>query len=258
MAHAASELVCDDPCVVFALARESGAFRRLFHARKAFPKAPFRAWWCGPPGHSVLAVESGLGAERAQKALTWAFGQAVGRRPRLVVSAGFSGALQPGLSVGDVIVPKEVADLGGNRWPTTWPGELPANRCPPHRGALLSVPNLVSEPGEKRALGGRFSAAAADMETAAVARFCAEQGVPFGCVRAISDDVDTKLSSELIFLLADGTLSPSRLLHALATRPRLVLECSRLARATRRAADRLAGRLGQLLGIPPHGRQARP
>jgi hypothetical protein len=115
---------------------------------------------------------------------------------------------------------------------------------------------MVTDPGEKRALGERYGAAAVDMETAAVARACGRAGVPFGCVRAISDDVDTPLSPRLAALLAGGRVSPLRLLGQVARAPGLVGELWRLARQTRLAARQLGRALGELLTLTlPWGRQ---
>src|SRR5205807_1328162 len=49
---------CEAPCVLFALARESGPFRRAFRPRQRFPGAPCPARLCGAPGQSVLVVET--------------------------------------------------------------------------------------------------------------------------------------------------------------------------------------------------------
>jgi adenosylhomocysteine nucleosidase len=245
----------DDPCVLFALRREASAFYREFRPQQRFPGAPCRARFCGPPWLTVLVLETGLGAARVERALDWLLGnpalENVPYRPKLLLSAGFSGALQEAFRVGDVLLATEVVDEAGNRWPATWPGELPGGewRPPLHRGRLLSVSRLVGSPDEKRALGQRHEAAAVDMETAALARSCSRFGVPFGCVRAVSDEVQTALSPRLIRLLSGGRVSPVRLFTSLAASPRLALECWRLARDTRQAAAQLATALGELLTL---------
>jgi adenosylhomocysteine nucleosidase len=250
-----SELLFDDPCVVFALARESRPFLRQFPPHQDFPGAPCPAWFCGPSWLTVLVLETGVGTTRAEAALTWLLGQPmlekVPYRPRVVLSAGFAGALQPGFQVGDILLATEVADHHGNCWPATWPGELPPGEWwpPLHRGRLLTVAHLVGRPEEKQVLGRQYEAAAVDMETASVARLCGDHGVPLGCVRAISDDVQTGLSPRLLSLLADSRVSPRRVLTALAAAPGLVGELWRLARHTRKAARQLALALGELLTL---------
>jgi adenosylhomocysteine nucleosidase len=258
-----TELTFDDPCLLFALRRESGPFRRLFRPQQRFPGAPCAARFCGPAWLSVLVVETGMGRARTEQALDWLLsGPLLGNiayRPRVVLSAGFAGALRAGQRVGDVILATEIRDEESNsRWPTTWPGELPGGRWEPplHRGLLLTVPQVVSDPAEKAELGQRQGALAADMESAVVAQACNRRGVPFGCVRVISDDVFTPLSPRLASLLSGERISVLRLLGLLARSPSLMGQLWRLARDTRRAARLLAQALGELLTLTlPGGRE---
>ncbi len=248
-------LAFDDPCVLFALRRESAPFLREFRPQQGFPGAPCWARFCGPEWLSVLVVETGIGPARAEAVLTWLLGAPklgdVPYRPRVVLSAGFAGALQPGRAVGDVILATEVVDAAGTCWPATWPAEPPAGewRPPLHRERLLTLDRLVGSPEEKEALGRQHQAAAVDMESAAVARLCQKHGVPFGCVRAVSDDLRMPLSPRLVSLLAGGRVSLPRVAAALATSPGLVGELWRLARHTRVAADNLGKALGELLTL---------
>jgi adenosylhomocysteine nucleosidase len=256
-----SDITFDDPCLLFALRRESSAFRREFCIQQRFPGAPCWARFCGPSWLTVLLGETGLGAARMENALQWLLGRPmlenVPYRPKLVLSAGFSGALDDTLRLGDIVLATEVADLDGNRWPTPWPGELPpgAWRPPLHRGRLLTVARLIGTAEEKRALGREHQAVAVDMETATIARLCSRREVPFGCVRVISDASDTPLSPQLAALLADGRVAPLRLAAAVLRSPRLLRELWRLARHTRFAAEQLGAALGELLTLTlPWGR----
>jgi hypothetical protein len=253
-----TELTFNDPCVLFSLRRESGAFRQEFRPQLRFTGAPCWASFCAPrdlPLLQVLVLETGVGQEQTEAALQWVLGspvlENVPYRPKVVLSAGFAGALQDGLHVGDIILATEVVSSEGERWTASWPGQLPPGGWQPplHRGRLLTVPQLVTSPEEKRELGRRQEAVAADMETAVVARLCSRRGVPFGCVRAISDDLHTPLSPRLVSVLRGGRVSPLRLVLALLASPRLAGEMGRLARNTRRAAEQLGTALGELLTL---------
>jgi hypothetical protein len=199
----------------------------------------------------VLVMETGIGAGRTQRALDWLLHQPtfhdIPYRPRFILSAGFSGALDEERRVGDVILATETADLECNRWPATWVGGMES--IPFSRGRLLTVPRLLGDPGEKRRLGREHGAVAVDMETATVARLCSARLVPFGCVRVISDDVHTGLSPRLVTLLSGGRVSPWRVLAALLAAPRLTAELWRLARHTRWAAKQLGKALEELLTV---------
>jgi adenosylhomocysteine nucleosidase len=250
-----TELRFDDPCLIFALGRESKFFRREFKPNQAFPGAPCRARFCGPAWLPVLVVETGVGREATCRALDWLAGppalDKVAYRPKLVLSAGFCGGLTPSLKVGDVVLATEVVDVFGNSTPLTWPGPLPPGRWEPplHRGRVITINHLVADPAEKRQLAENFQAIAVDMEAAEVARWCGERGIPCGCVRAMSDDVNAALSPVLVSLLAGSGASAWRVLAALARRPTLARELWRLARDTKMAARQLGVALGELLTL---------
>jgi adenosylhomocysteine nucleosidase len=241
--------------VAFALRREARPFRREFRPHQRFGGAPCWAKFCGPAWLSVLVLETGVGQERTERAAEWLLARPklgnVAYRPKVVLSAGFCGALQDGLAVGDVVLATEVADTAGNLWPTPWPGELPAGPWQPplHRGRLLSVPKLAASPEQKRAFGLEHGAVAVDMEAATLARWCQRAQVPFGCVRAVSDEAGMALSPRLVGLVSTGRVSPLRLALAVATGPSLVGDLWRLAKQTRLAAERLGKAVGELLTI---------
>lgn len=262
MAKEAAELAFDDPCVVFAMRRESKPFLREFHPQQKFKGSPCWAQFCGPAWLTVLAVECGVGARCAEQAMTWLLNRPVLEnvpyQPKLVLSAGFSGGLQADRHVGDVILATEVVDTAGNRWPTTWPGELPEGdwRPPIHRCRILTSNKIIGTPAEKAELGKRFDAAAVDMESATVARQCSRAGVPFGCLRVISDDARSPISPRLAALLEGGRVSPFRGAAAVLRSPGLAAEYWTLAKHTRMAAKQLGKALGEVLTLTlPFGSQ---
>ena len=249
-----TDVAFTDPCLLFALTRESRGLPRDFQARERVAGASVRAFFCGPAWLSILVVETGVGAHRIQKAMDWLVSKPtignVPYVPKLVISAGFSGALRDGFHVGDVILASEVCDSAGATWTVPWPGELSGTWQPPlHRGRLLTMKRMIADPVEKLALGRTHDAVAVDMETAVVARMCSGQGLPFGCVRAISDDVHTALSPHLEAVLAGGRVSWRRLIFRLVRHPILAGELWRLDKNTRLAAARLGTALGELLTL---------
>jgi adenosylhomocysteine nucleosidase len=250
-----SDILFDDPCVVFALGRESAPFLREFPPQERFPGSPCWAKFCGPEWLSLLVLETGVGHDRAEQAMRWLFSTPkfgdVPARPRLVLSAGFAGALQDGFQIGDIVLATDVTDSTGTVWPANWPGDLPPGewRPPLIRGRVLSTDRLIGDPIEKRRLGGDHQAAVVDMESAVIARWCHKHNVPFGCVRAVSDDVNTSLSPRLLGLLSKGRASWLRLAVAALTSPRLLGEMRRLARHTHKAAEQLGKALGEVLTL---------
>jgi nucleoside phosphorylase len=215
----------DDPCILFALRRESAVFRREFRPHQTFPGAPCWARFCGPAWLSVLVVETGVGEINVGRALDWLLAKPkldnVPYEPKLIVCAGFAGALSDALHVGDIVLAEEVVDGTGQSQRPTWPARLPEGRWTPplHRGRLLSVGQLIATPADKRRLGEQYQACAVEMESALFAARCTQAGIPFACVRAISDEAATPLSPALASLLCGATASPWRVLMALARRP---------------------------------------
>jgi len=243
-----SDLVFDDPCVLFALRRESAPFLREFRPHERVAGAPCWARFCGPAWLTVLAAETGSATEAA---LDWLLSapvlEKVPYRPKLVLSAGFATALTSDAQTGDIILATEVFDAAGKCWPTSWPGELPpgAWRPPIQRGRLLTLPQPVAQP---QALLEQHQALAVDTTAATVARLCSQRNVPFGCVRTILQPRDAAVSL-LAPLLAGRRPSPLTMLRA----PRAALA---LHRQTRHAASQLGAALGELLTLTlPGGRE---
>src|SRR5947208_2118695 len=84
-------------CILFAMRRESAPFRR------AFPH--------------TLTLETGIGQANVAGALD---GLLARFQPKLLLFAGFAGALTDALHVGDVLFVDEVLDMHGQLWPTTY------------------------------------------------------------------------------------------------------------------------------------------
>jgi adenosylhomocysteine nucleosidase len=250
-----SHVAFDDPCVLFALQRERVPFCREFRPNLKFKGSPCWACFCGPSWLPVLVVETGVGQASVTRVLDWLLAKpkcdGVPCEPGLMLFAGFAGALSDARRLGDVVVVDEVVDEHGHAWKTTWP-PLPlegAWQPPLHVGRLLTTDRLIASPDEKRRLGETHGAVAVDMESALFAERCARAGVPFGCVRVISDDVATPISQRVMTLLEGGTVTPWRIIAELARRPGMVPELLRLGRDTKRASRQLGLALGELLTL---------
>jgi adenosylhomocysteine nucleosidase len=248
-------LLFDDPCILFALGREASAFLREFRPQERFTGAPCRARFCGPAWLSVCVLETGVGTERAEQAAAWLLDGpthgGVPYRPKVVLCVGYAGALRENFRPGDVILATEVVDTEGGIWPATWPGELPPGewRPPLYRGRVVTTSQMVTRPERKAELGQRHDALVVDMESAAVAKQCHQRGVPFGCVRVVSDDLKTSLSPRLAGLVSGGRVSPWAFAALLATSPWLMGDLWRLAAWTRLASENLGKSLGELLTL---------
>ena len=215
--------------VLFGVEREAKPFLGSFHERPQ--RLGSQRWLCGD--RDVLTIVIGVGKTEAQNKVEALLAE--GCRPRQIIVSGFAGALRANLQVGEVIVASEVVDESGNHWATSWPAE--------RSGRVLTSAQMIGEPDQKRMLGEKHQADVVDMESSAVAEVCQRHGIPFGCVRVVSDDVTKPLSQRLMTLVESGRVSLWRLLQLVLRSPKMGVELVRLARQTRFAADRLTERL---------------
>jgi adenosylhomocysteine nucleosidase len=227
-------------CILFALRRESAPFCRRLRQQETLPDAPCAARLFDGRGKTLLVLETGVGAERTAGAIAWALDHFA---PRLVVAAGFAGALSRTLRLAEVFVASEVIESDEVAWRVAVPAELGDLVC----GRLYTSPCILTTTAAKKALRQATGALAVDMESGPIAEACVARRVACAAVRAVSDTSDEGLSPELVRLLDGGGVSLRRVFGALVRRPRLIGELWRLHRATRRAARNLAEALWHLV-----------
>ena len=156
-------------------------------------------------GDNTVLTCGGIGAEPARRAAEAVIAL---YSPALIYSAGFAGALDPRLKIGDVIVPRRVIDAGDGSSVDTGHGE-----------GLLVTYSAVASPEHKQRLAASYGAHAVDMEAAAVARAAEARGVQFAAVKAISDESNSALPDMDRFINADGQLGTGRFALFAAIRP---------------------------------------
>jgi hypothetical protein len=182
-------------------------------------------------GVDVVALAVGLGGGAAR---------AVSEEgPRLVVSCGFCGALDPRLRAGDLVLATSVRDEAQST--VAAPAALVAGARRAlsglrfFEGQVVCTTAVAGTPAEKRALAAS-GAVAVDMETHPVALAASKAGIPWLAVRAVVDRVDTMLP-DFAREPRNGYVAPA-LRHALS-RPEGALQIARLAMQARRAGRSL-------------------
>jgi adenosylhomocysteine nucleosidase len=182
----------------------------------------------------VVVVCGGIGAaasRRASEAVIAIFD------PKIVCSAGFAGALDPKLRVGDVVRPSSVINAGDGSRTVVEGGE----------GVLVSFASVAS-PLQKSKLRDSFGADVVDMEAAAVARSAEARHKQFTVVKAISDEMDFEFPAMDRFIDADGRFSQGRFAWYAGVRPWLWPRVMRLARNSKRASHALCAYLNTIGG----------
>ncbi|HEX9291481.1 MAG TPA: hypothetical protein VF904_18310 [Anaeromyxobacteraceae bacterium] len=140
------------------------------------------------PGIEVLTT--GVGPERAARALgRWLEARPHGagppsdRRPALVVSAGFAGALTPDVAPMAWVTAASVHRLvGGRAVPSGLPRELLRVADGAQPCHFVSADHVVAG-----GVPGLAAPAAADMESAALADVAGAAGIPFAVLRLVTD-----------------------------------------------------------------------
>ena len=160
-----------------------------------------------------------------------------GGNVQALVSYGLCGALDPALAVGDVFVATEVRGGAGAINVALQPKHTPR---PVASGSLLSIDRVACTVEEKAELA-KTGAYAIEMEAAAVALRACRAGVPFYCVRVVSDGAAQSLALDFNQMRdADGRFSRARILAAAMRDPlKLVPELIAYGRKSRRAAQTL-------------------
>ena len=180
----------------------------------------------------AVVVCGGVGAEAARRAA-----EAVLElyAPAIVYSVGFAGALDRAINVGEVVHPRCVINADDGTRVLLESGD----------GLLVSF-RSVANPEQKAKLYAAYGAQAVDMEAGAVARAAELRGVPFGVVKAISDDCDFEFPPTEEFVNDDGEFLEMRFALYAAVRPWLWPRVMALGRNSDRAARALCGELRKL------------
>jgi adenosylhomocysteine nucleosidase len=187
--------------------------------------------------HEAMLVANGAGPVRAAAAVDAAMDTF---RPEAIVSVGFCGALEPALRIGDVVVGTSVT--GGGR---TYELHPVASGAPHRVGAICSIGHVAQTALEKARLRAS-GAIAVEMEAAGLGGKAEILGLPFYCVRAVTDLAGEDMANDFSKALRpDGhfdtiTILRSALRHPWARVPELIRLRQRCVRAALALGDFIA------------------
>ena len=244
------------PCIVIlaALKEEVADFLAQGHYREAVRTDGNRCFESSSE-RDVAVVVGGVGKERAESATRAALER---YGPDLAISAGFAGAVRPGLSTGDLVVCSRVWSVEG---PTEgWSREsarsrgllegasdsgvahaLEQMRPQPKNADCLSAPRLVAGSRTKKWIGTQFPVSIIDMESFWVTQTAARYDVPTIVVRSVFDPVEQTLPQFVADAAASGAMARWRGALGLAlSRPGQIPGLLRLAGQAKVARRALA------------------
>lgn len=191
-----------------------------------------------------LAIATGGGTARGAAAAADRLAPSV----TALISFGLAGGLDPRLRPGDLVVPTRVVD-GPEAWDTD-----------PRLNHLLGGPTphvllgggtvLASVHAKARAF--QAGSHAVDLESAAVARAAARNGLPFAVLRAVCDPAHRALPhAALAALDAQGRIGFLRVALAALAHPMELPALLALARDAARARRQLVNRVRATPGLNP-------
>ena len=151
-----------------------------------------------------------------------------------IIMAGLAGALDPTLSIGDIVIDQQsTLPLPGKAW---------------RQGEFHTASEVIGTVAQKQALFAATGALVAEMENAIARAFASAEGLPFLGIRAVSDRADEPIDpATLRWVNPDGGLRPGRLAADLCLRPWKIGALWRLGRQSRLAVNQLAEAVSEIV-----------
>jgi nucleoside phosphorylase len=161
--------------------------------------------------HELLLVANGAGPARAAAAVDRTVESFA---PEAIVSIGFCGALDEGLDLAAVVVGTEVTGANGR-----FAARAPAASLKHHLGVVVTIDHVAQSAAEKHSLR-QSGASAVDMEAAAVAERSVALGLPFFCIKAVTDLAGEDMANDLnAAMRSDGHFDTMKVLGSIFCRP---------------------------------------
>lgn len=189
-------------------------------------------YWIAECGRAIT-VCAGMGAVRVRRA----FEYALDRGPiEMVISAGYAGALRPGIATSRVFWPSLVLDgYTGERYV-----------CAEGSGTLVTSDHVLQHE-EKARMAARWNADLVDMEAASVAKLASEYGLPFRAVKVVSDALEETLPEFDRFVDQRGCFREAAFATHILLHPQFIPAAIRMGRHAAQASRAMAQELRNFL-----------
>jgi adenosylhomocysteine nucleosidase len=212
--------------------------------------APFQKMVAGKSGISVLIT--GIGRKNAEKSVREFL---AANSPKLVLTCGFAGGLNPDLKLGEVVFEIFPSRNRGNEtqikknletpYVVSYEKLLAAGAKP---AKCFCTDRIATTGAEKKKLREETGANVVEMESEAIHAVCRERGIPCTTVRVISDTASEDLPLDFNALAKpDMSLNYGKLFWAVAKSPGKIGALLRLQKRCWFAAKQLAGVLAKVI-----------
>jgi adenosylhomocysteine nucleosidase len=192
-----------------------------------------------PANANCRVVVSGIGKANAERALLKSIED---EPPRLVLTCGYAGGLNPRFKHGDVLFDADAGSTFAHAFANI--GAMPAK--------FHCADRIIATTAEKRTLFQTTNADAVEMESGVIRELCRQRGIPSATIRVISDDAGENLPMDFNKIAgADGNMNYLKLAGALLKSPGLVPKLMRFQRELDGCSRKLADALGRLLATLP-------
>jgi adenosylhomocysteine nucleosidase len=222
---------------ILVVASEPWELRGILSRCSDVRKPPVKADWARSGlmrEHELLLVANGAGTKRAGEGLDAALAVF---SPDTLASTGLCGALSPDLGPTEIIVATAVI-VGNAGYPA-----MPVDCARRHRQGWVRTLDHIAGTAEEKRHWGATGAIAVEMEAAAVAERAQARGLPFFCIKSVSDLANETLANDLnAALRPDGHFDTMKVLgsslrHPLTRVPELLRLWWRSARAANVLGD---------------------
>jgi adenosylhomocysteine nucleosidase len=244
--------------IMGAFGQEIVDLRRQMVIEEVVARRDFRLYRGKLKNRDTLLVQTGMGKQRAENATQFVLEH---YPVTAIISLGFTGALNPELRIGDVVVcstlhgqpglgqeEQKLEPLAPDATLLSLASQGPRDRATRfHLGSGVTVLQLNSSTQKMQGLGETFHADIVDMESYWIARLASARRIPFIAIRSISDNIQSSVQPFDRILSSDGTLLWRKAALCFLLHPWYLLNVFTLYRNTRPAKRNLAAFIGDLV-----------
>jgi adenosylhomocysteine nucleosidase len=164
--------------VTFALPAESTDFLRRLRKKSRIDQNGVRIIHGQINDRKIAVLHTGVGETSCRQRMAVLLRD---RQFNYLISAGFAGALNDRLHLGDLLFGENFSTVKQNE------SRSALSTSPIHAANLLTVSSMIVSSAERARIGQTTGADAVDMETKFIAHACAEHALPLLSLRVISD-----------------------------------------------------------------------